>query len=368
MRYGLMTLAMFTVFIAPMSSVCGQQLPASANNQPKVTELPDSEPDLNRLKAETEQQIKDADAAKKAWSSIVASLQTSKNAIAQVGEPDYKAAIRARQFAKSKEWRKAIAEIQSLYTAFEEMGRVAAPPYSLVQAPSQQQSSVEAVAFVTTWQNKMYEIGRTIFPPQVFSSFSRVFYNPQSALDVGADDIERATSALTQQAFQESRSKYANALDTLLSEATAEKNKATTDLSTAQDLYGRIVAKLGKAKMEINQLAIELGLPLFCGTVLLMLCVPIVVQRLTKFDEGSRDEIRAIFASGILVEVITVLLLTMSILILGLAGKIQGEVLGTLLGGISGYVLNRFRRSGPKEDADISSPPPHPAPPLQHTE
>jgi hypothetical protein len=73
-----------------------------------------------------------------------------------------------------------------------------------------------------------------------------------------------------------------------------------------------------------------------------MLSIPIIVQTFSR-TANSGEQVKAIFASGILVEIITVLLLTMSILILGLANRIEGPVLGTLLGGISGYVLNRFR-------------------------
>jgi hypothetical protein len=50
-----------------------------------------------------------------------------------------------------------------------------------------------------------------------------------------------------------------------------------------------------------------------------------------------------------LVEISTVLLLTMSILILGLSEKIKSDVLGTLIGGISGYVLNRMRSTNQSE-------------------
>src|SRR5262249_27786272 len=85
------------------------------------------------------------------------------------------------------------------------------------------------------------------------------------------------------------------------------------------------------------------------------LIVPIFVQSFSRHPD-SAVQVRSIFASGILVEIITVLLLTMSVLILGLANRIQGEVLGTLLGGISGYVLNRFRD---KKSGETS---PEPAP------
>ena len=142
---------------------------------------------------------------------------------------------------------------------------------------------------------------------------------------------------------------FAKFRDAVLKDLDAESGEAQQDKEVVDGQFialqhekADIEAKLGKTKLEINELAIWLGLPLFCVTVLLMLCVPIIVQS-RKTNEASSEQIKAIFGSGILVEIITVLLLTMSILILGLAGKLTPEVLGTLIGGISGYVLNRFR-------------------------
>jgi hypothetical protein len=60
--------------------------------------------------------------------------------------------------------------------------------------------------------------------------------------------------------------------------------------------------------------------------------------------------------------VITVLLLVSAIIILGLGGKIQPEALGTLIGGISGYVLGKSAQAlvpsaKPKEEAAAAAPP-----------
>ena len=50
---------------------------------------------------------------------------------------------------------------------------------------------------------------------------------------------------------------------------------------------------------------------------------------------------RSIITSGLLVELMTIFLLIAAVIILGIDGKIQAEVIGTLLGGVSGYVLGR---------------------------
>ncbi len=48
-----------------------------------------------------------------------------------------------------------------------------------------------------------------------------------------------------------------------------------------------------------------------------------------------------VYESGIVLDLITVFLLTTTTLMLGLSDRLNSEVLGTLLGGISGYVLGR---------------------------
>jgi hypothetical protein len=53
------------------------------------------------------------------------------------------------------------------------------------------------------------------------------------------------------------------------------------------------------------------------------------------------DMRRSIITSGMLVELTTIFLLVAAVIILGIDGKIQAEVIGTLLGGVSGYVLGR---------------------------
>jgi hypothetical protein len=55
----------------------------------------------------------------------------------------------------------------------------------------------------------------------------------------------------------------------------------------------------------------------------------------------SEDMRRSIITSGMLVELVTVFLLTSAVILLGIAGRIQAEVIGTILGGVSGYVLGR---------------------------
>jgi hypothetical protein len=92
------------------------------------------------------------------------------------------------------------------------------------------------------------------------------------------------------------------------------------------------ISDVKQSKKSIDQLAIIMGLPAFCITILLLNLIPTYFKKTETEEDGNNQNS---------LDVSTVLLLTMTILILGLSKMITGEVLGTLLGGISAYVLNR---------------------------
>ncbi len=102
----------------------------------------------------------------------------------------------------------------------------------------------------------------------------------------------------------------------------------------------------------IDKMLITYALPIFGVIVIFLMLIP-AVYKLIKIDTGTGDDAHTnnlmsmIFEKGILLQIFTVFILTVSILILGIGGKISSEVLGTLLGGISVYVLqNTFKNNG----------------------
>ena len=164
----------------------------------------------------------------------------------------------------------------------------------------------------------------------------------------GTGTIE-ALRSYTPQQFQAERDAVAKECADFIQTARENAEKRRKEVTALRNRRAAILYEIDKPRVEINELAIKLGLPLFCSTVVILFCIPLVVRQF-----GTGQDTRSIFTSGILIEINTILLLTMSILILGLADKMKGEVLGTLLGGISGYVLNRIRerRAPPPADSD----------------
>jgi hypothetical protein len=86
-----------------------------------------------------------------------------------------------------------------------------------------------------------------------------------------------------------------------------------------------------QAKLDARVLTI--GVPVVAIAVVLMLLAPLLYK--------SEDLRRAIISSGLLVEMTTVFLLVAAVVILGIDGRIEAGVIGTVLGGLSGYVLGR---------------------------
>jgi hypothetical protein len=127
----------------------------------------------------------------------------------------------------------------------------------------------------------------------------------------------------------------------------------------AEDLVRRIgLIEAGSTQIDLR--LITWSVPTFAITFLLLLIIPRLYS--------STEVHKLAFDSPILLELITVFLLAGTVLLLGLGNKLEGEVLGTLLGGISGYVLGRHRGAAGGSPNTTSTPTPPaqpgtPAPP-----
>jgi hypothetical protein len=128
-----------------------------------------------------------------------------------------------------------------------------------------------------------------------------------------------------------------NALDAGIKKLEGQLAGFTAELEQYETELSKYYNELQDRQVNINQIAIRWGLPFFCGTIIVLFLATFYFNRRMKNGDAVENKETA----RILVEVITVLLLTMTVLILGLSGKLEGSVLGTLLGGIAGYVLNR---------------------------
>jgi hypothetical protein len=127
------------------------------------------------------------------------------------------------------------------------------------------------------------------------------------------------------------RDRIAAALDSRLKRTETRFSALTADIPKAELKLQEIQRALSK-QSEISNILISYALPAFGLVTLLLVGLPAVYKLNVQTD---------IFSQGLILEIITVFLLVAAILILGLADKIPTQALGTLLGGISGFVLGR---------------------------
>jgi len=157
----------------------------------------------------------------------------------------------------------------------------------------------------------------------------------------GRDEVEtsKAFSNLIKACSEVSMERYVlsvldgvkNRIDSKVSTLKKQIDEKTPTLkSLARELENR-----QQGQTQIDKALVTFALPSFAVLIVLLLLAP----RLYK-DTGIQ---KIILESGVLLELITVFLLTATTLLLGIANKIDGDILGTLLGGISGYVLGRSR-------------------------
>lgn len=162
-----------------------------------------------------------------------------------------------------------------------------------------------------------------------------------------SDEEIRACAAAFSQRVKEIR---ANTSEKIL----VVKNRITADIKA-------IEMKIFSLESAIEELESAVAAGDKLTTTIVRWTIPTVGLLLIAIFLGPKlysDSIQAeIFSNKLNLELITVYILVSTILILGLANRIDNEVLGTLLGGISGYVLGRTL---PKNHRD--NPPANPAP------
>jgi len=139
-------------------------------------------------------------------------------------------------------------------------------------------------------------------------------------------------SIIQKSALPEERRK---AVEDATKSLTELKNTLTTQFKTVNDQFQRAQEKEQK-KFDISQTAVTYIVPIVGFFLVIILIVPRWYPAETQ---------KSIFQNALLLELLSVYLLISTILLLGLSGRIEGNTLGTLLGGISGYVLGKTMQS-----------------------
>lgn len=109
-------------------------------------------------------------------------------------------------------------------------------------------------------------------------------------------------------------------------------------------------------KATKDRLLMVVALPIFAIIIILLFVIPYLYR-------DNNSVMQLFFEERIILQVFTVFILVIAILLLGIGDKIKAETLGTLLGGISVYVLqNALGPNGKNSLPPPGNPNPPPAP------
>ncbi len=154
-------------------------------------------------------------------------------------------------------------------------------------------------------------------------------------------ELRTLLDTLSPTSFNTKRTQLKNYLKSKLEVVSGRLNAKRQELVEVENnlrLLYPALEKKKKAQTQIDEALVTYGIPAIALTMISLIIVPMFYRR------GNAQEY--ILNSGLLVQIFTIFLLTSTILVLGFAGKIESNSLGTLLGGISGYVLGRTAQGG----------------------
>ncbi|MBS4065286.1 MAG: hypothetical protein KGZ74_12040 [Chitinophagaceae bacterium] len=200
--------------------------------------------------------------------------------------------------------------------------------------------------------------------------FSQAFKNP--VLEYYNDDAYYNDDLLVDYATKEQVETYIRQFDSSffsknlsqwIGNLEGIKNQVSNDIIRLGNGIKEKDSKITELKDELNtinnlgkdKVLITFALPVFAVLIIILFVVPYLYRNVFVKDEHDRNVsiLLEIFSKGLLLKLFTVFLLTICIVLLAIGEKIKGETIGTLLGGISVYILqNSFGTSSRNENSE----------------
>lgn len=140
-----------------------------------------------------------------------------------------------------------------------------------------------------------------------------------------------------------------------------EESQLDSQIKEQEKKYNNLLDK----QNEIDNAVLDF-LKYLMGFIILLFLIPLFYKK----DEKA---FRILFKRGLLLHLVTVFLLIVIILLLGITGRLQSDVIATLLGGISAYVLkdgiqNRGKKDKPSSDVSTTIVPDNSTPRIPPTD
>lgn len=182
---------------------------------------------------------------------------------------------------------------------------------------------------------------------ELYNVIATGFWPPNDESQI--DDAVKACMA-AMQSRGEFHKNYFDLMDASLVAVVASLTKAQSSITEKLSISQKSLESLAELETRADKeyasrdrtIIDESAIWIICTTLVAwMLIIGIVVGAIILMGRGANQP----FNYTLFLEMMTVFILTATILILGLAGKLQNEALAALIGGISGYVLGRIHSS-----------------------
>ena len=153
---------------------------------------------------------------------------------------------------------------------------------------------------------------------------------------VSTADVSHFQAALSDSGFQVYKQTLIGAFGRRMDEIRVSRDSGRAEVQRLRQRAMTLAHAIGTQDPNGPQFDARLvyfGLPAFAAVLIILFLMPLMYKR---------PEVQHwLLTSGMLLELATIVIVTAAVLLLALAGRIHAEVIGALLGALSGYMLGR---------------------------
>lgn len=149
-------------------------------------------------------------------------------------------------------------------------------------------------------------------------------------------DVSRFQAAVSDSGFQVYKQTLIGAFGRRMQEIRVSRDSGRAEVQRLRQRAMALAHRIGEQEANGTQFDARLvyfGLPAFAAVLIILFLMPLMYRR--------PDVQQWLLTSGMLLELATIVIVTATVILLALAGRIHAEVIGALLGALSGYMLGR---------------------------
>ena len=170
----------------------------------------------------------------------------------------------------------------------------------------------------------------------LWEKIRRSDFGRQRVPRVTTADVSNFQAAVSDSGFQVYKQSVIAAFARRMDDMRQSRDTARAEVQRLRQRAATLAHAIGTQEVNGTQFDARLvyfGLPAFAAVLIVLLLMPLMYKR--------AEVQQWLLTSGMLLELATIVIVTAATLLLALAGRIHAEVVGALLGALSGYMLGR---------------------------